>query len=97
MHHHNALISLRSAVGASLADEMTRRPKGGVSLSWVNRERAAVVAAANQWVAENGIGHWTTMSRVKELEGGAIGHIDYASKVALYVAREVLGETPYGY
>jgi predicted regulator of amino acid metabolism with ACT domain len=58
------------------------------------RERAAVCIAANQWAEAHGINRRVTVSAVERVEHQALGHSDYMSKLALYVAEAILWEPP---
>lgn len=69
----------------ALTREMAKR--GEVAdLSWIEREREAVAVAANQWSEAHGFTKRVTVADVKRVETSAIGHSDYGSKLALYVA-----------
>lgn len=52
---------------------------------WIERERSAVAAEANRWATSYGL-LTITSEDVERVEGRAVGHIDYARKLALYVA-----------
>jgi hypothetical protein len=56
---------------------------------WVERERAAVATAAREWAAHAGYDRSVTVEDVERIETSAVGHCDYASKLALYVAELV--------
>lgn len=76
---------MRAAVEEALVIEATRR---GENEDWIERERMAVVVEANQWALANG---WPTitLADLKTVEGRAVGHVDYASKLALYACELV--------
>ena len=57
---------------------------------WIDDERMAVVLAANEWAVAKG-GCAVTFDEVERIETLAVGHVDYASKLALYVAEMVCG------
>ena len=53
---------------------------------WVVNERKAMAIAANNFAAAHGISRRITVDDVERVEQRAVGHVDYASKVSLYVA-----------
>lgn len=55
------------------------------SLDWIERERTTVAVAANEWATSHG-GRTVTVEDVERVEVLAVGHVDYARKLALYVA-----------
>ena len=57
---------------------------------WVARERNALAVAANAWAEARGIAARVTVDDVEKLEGRAVGHVDYATKLALYVAESIV-------
>lgn len=63
--------------------------------AWVESERMAVAVAANQWAEAHGIARRVTVEHVESVESMAMGHVDYASKLALYVSDLVLGMVPH--
>lgn len=81
------LLRCRDYVLAALRDEMTRR---GNDLAWIERERDAVAVAANAWAEAQGLPARVTVADVERVESGAIGHSDYGSKLALYVAEIIV-------
>lgn len=89
----NNLISCRDAVLDALVDEMGRR-HDDPGMGWIERERAAVADAATAWAAVHGIAVGVTPEDVERIETSAVGHFDYASKLALYVAEMVVGGNP---
>lgn len=58
--------------------------------TWVDDERLAVAVAANQWAEAHGYERRITTEDIERIEGNAVGHIDYASKLALYVAEFII-------
>lgn len=81
----STLLRCRDYVLAALLEEMTFRSHRA-DLTWIEREREAVAVAANRWAKNNDIGRRVTVDDVERLEQQAIGHSDYASKLALGVA-----------
>lgn len=79
----------RDHVLAALRDEMSRRPDAA-DLGWIDRERQVVADAATAWAATN-YARSVTAADVERIEGGAVGHVDYAEKLAWYVAELVTG------
>ena len=57
---------------------------------WIEGERMAVAMAANEWAMAHGYERRVTVEDVEHVEGNAVGHIDYASKLALYVAEFII-------
>jgi hypothetical protein len=57
---------------------------------WVERERRAVALAASEWAVIHGQ-EQVTVDEVEQVEGLAVGHVDYAEKLALYVTELVYG------
>lgn len=73
----------------ALRAEMAKRDHS--TLAWIDNERMAVAVAANQWAEAHGIARRVTVADVERVEVLAVGHVDYASKLALYVSDLVLG------
>lgn len=69
---------------------MTRRNESP-DLSWIDKERMMVVDAANIWAATHAPLTTVSSEAVERVEDFACGHVDYASKLALYVAEMVYG------
>lgn len=87
---HDLLMEARSHILHALTNEMDKRPTMATNLNWIDKERWTVVYAANDWALANKFGSITAQD-VKHLEMLAVGHVDYASKLALYVAERLLG------
>ena len=62
-------------------------------MEWIDNERVALAVAANQWAQAHGLDRRVTVVSVLTIEGRAVGHIDYAEKIALYVAEILYPET----
>lgn len=58
--------------------------------TWITTERAVVAEAASRWAKTHVYPHGVTPEDVKRIEGVAVGHTDYAAKLALYVAEFVV-------
>jgi hypothetical protein len=86
---HDSVLAARDVILSALRDEMTRRHEPGHD-DWEDRERAAVVYAANIYAREHNKNR-TNKAQVEAIEGLAVGHVDYASKLALYVAEQIHG------
>ena len=73
------------AIHQALVKQMTHRR---TDKRWVETERMAVALEANKWATAHG---WRTVTvdDVERVEVRAVGHVDYATKLALYVAEEV--------
>lgn len=75
----------------ALEDEMAKR-KFRQYADWVDRERQAVILAANEWAvsyASPHTLHTVTEAEVEAVEDMAVGHVDYAKKWTLYVAEMI--------
>lgn len=58
--------------------------------NWIDRERLAMCVEANLWA----LAHrrpTITVDDIERIEGLAVGHSDYASKISFYVAQLVYG------
>ena len=63
-------------------------------LKWIDYEREAVAVAANEWAGAHGVERRVTVADVERIEGMAVGHIDYAQKLPLYIAEYLLKDAP---
>ena len=70
----------------ALVTKAQERCRGG---DWVAAERLAVAVAANDWAQAHGVDALVTVTDVLDVENRAVGHVDYASKLALYVAERL--------
>lgn len=52
---------------------------------WVHHMQLKVFRLAREYASQNGLSY-PTLAMVKDLESRALGHADYASKWAMYVA-----------
>lgn len=77
----------RAYLLAALKEQMANRAE---FTDWIERERFAIALAANEWAAGHGLAKRVTVADVERIEVMAVGHVDYASKLALYVAEFVL-------
>lgn len=84
---HSKLLACRDYILTSLHDQMNLR---SIDPEWESNERVRVAAAANVWRISNG-GCEVTVDDVLAIEHRAVGHSDYAPKLALYVAELVAG------
>lgn len=80
-------LRMIDAIEAALVAEAAHRKERTVD-EWIAAERHAVAVEANKWAAAHG-GATVTVDDVEAVEGLALGHIDYAHKVALHVAELV--------
>lgn len=62
---------------------------------WEQGERLAVAVAANEWAVAHGFERRITVADIEHVEGNAVGHSDYASKLALYVAETLIDPWPW--
>lgn len=83
----SALLSCKQHVENALSEAAQHRDK---NLAWIEREREVMAIAANEWALAHGYPPSITVDVVERVEGPAVGHIDYASKMALYVAEQVV-------
>jgi len=81
---HAGMLAARQHILCRLQTEAKNRERD--SLAWVARERFIVAVAANEWAQTHGINRSFTVADVERIEQQAVGHIDYASKLALYLA-----------
>jgi hypothetical protein len=89
MTRHDDFLACHRVLLDALAAEQRNRARNPDD--WELRERAALVNAANRWVdARTGLRH-VDAEAVERVEPRAMGHIDYSSKIALYVAQLVYG------
>lgn len=78
---------------AALVRKMAERDH--TTLTWIESERLAVAVAANEWAEAHGITRRITVEDVERVEHMAVGHVDYARKLSLYVGDLVLGMVPH--
>jgi hypothetical protein len=91
---HEQLMACRSYILSRLIETMEER---AASDDWIGNERLAIALAANEWATTHDRAHVTaagyhrpvTVEDVERIETRAVGHADYASKLALYVAEYV--------
>ena len=83
------MLASRDAIHAALVKEMKKRPKCD-GLGWIENERDAVADRANRWALTHGR-PTITVHDVERVERRAMGHIDYGTKLALYVAELIYG------
>lgn len=79
-------VTKRRAVAAIEAALLAEAEHRNDHDDWVERERLAVASEANRWAVANEGWQTVTVQDVERVEGRAMGHIDYPSKLALYVA-----------
>ena len=83
----SAVQECRSFILSALIASMEERSR---SENWIENERTAVAVAANAWAQAHGFDRRVTVDDVERIEGNAVGHIDYASKLALCVAEFII-------
>lgn len=86
---YEALADCRSFIYHELLAEMEYR-RDSHGLEWVDNERRRVARAAAEWASINDYPTIVTVEDVERIEHAAVGHVDYASKLALYVAEFVV-------
>ncbi len=84
----NRLMACKEHILQALKDAMGSRRRRE---DWVEFERLAVAVAANEWAQAHGYERRVTVEDVERIEVSAVGHVDYARKLALYVAEFVAG------
>lgn len=89
MSIHAEFAACRTTLLAALSAEMDKRSKA-TGMDWVHEERYAITKAANDWARAHLLRE-VTVDDVERVEGLAVGHVDYARKLALYVAELVYG------
>lgn len=89
---HDEFLECRTSILHALRAQMDKRDLK--SESWIAAERSAMVYAANKWRGRHGPLKWISQEDVEHVETLAMGHVDYASKVSLYVAEMVYGFRP---
>lgn len=89
---HNAFLDCRDHIHAALTAEMRGRAE---HQDWIERERLAVTVAANNWAEAHGLAERVTVDDVEAVEVRAVGHSDYGTKFALYVAELITGRAPH--
>jgi hypothetical protein len=86
---HDEMRNCRERVLIGLARAMEDR-NTFTGLEWIGRERRAITEAANAWATAHGL-PTITVDQVEAVEHMAVGHVDYAEKLALYVSELVYG------
>ena len=59
---------------------------------WIIWERCQLVYRANSWAKAYDIPKLVSLAEVEAVESLAVGHVDYASKLTLYVAELIYGQ-----
>ena len=57
---------------------------------WVVNERIAMAVAANDWAAAHDLDRRISVADIERIEHRAMGHVDYSTKMPLYVAELLL-------
>lgn len=65
--------------------------------TWIENERLAITIAANEWALSHGLQVLLLVSDAEDVEQLAVGHVDYARKLALYVTEMIYGHRPVAY
>lgn len=86
-HTHDSLMACHARVMRALLLEAGYRQ---LHDDWVERERFVVAVAANEYATAHGLAT-ITVDDVERVEHLAIGHVDYATKLALYTSELVHG------
>lgn len=85
---HAEMLRCQQFLLDRLRRQMRRRPEHD---DWIERERLTLAIAAHQWGTAHGLAKAITVAEVERLEQPAVGHVDYAEKVCLYVAEFMYG------
>lgn len=80
---------IAAAAVDALRSEATHRAGRTVD-EWITAEREAVASAANTIASAYGHPGAMTVDRVAVLEVTCVGHVDYATKLALLVAEDLV-------
>lgn len=59
--------------------------------TWIENERFAITVAANQWAQAHALPTRISVEQVEAIEDLAVGHVDYAHKLTLYVTEMIYG------
>jgi hypothetical protein len=86
MTRHDDFLECHRQLLAALVDESKHRR---LNPDWEDRERAAMANAADQWCDTHPGCRRVDIDDIRRIEHRAMGHIDYGSKLALYVAELV--------
>ncbi len=86
VREHGRLLACRQHVLLALCAAAEDRSAS----DWVERERVVVATSANAWAQAHGYPQRVTVDDVERIEVQAVGHVDYASKLALYIAEFVV-------
>ena len=85
MNDRDRFLALVDELEQVLISEARHRDRPG----WVERERRALANAANAWAVAHGPLRTVTVDEIEQVEPRAMGHSDYARKLALYIAELV--------
>jgi hypothetical protein len=86
---HEDVMNLRRRCLVALRKAMDDR-RSFAGTEWIEHEREAITEAANVWALAHGL-PTVTVGQVEAIEHLAVGHVDYAEKLALYVAEMTYG------
>lgn len=82
------VMACRDAILVAFRAEQLKRTSR--NLDWIENERQVVADAATAWAESNHYDVVVTARDVERIEVLAVGHIDYTTKLALYVAEHVI-------
>lgn len=88
---HDDMLACSDHIATALRAACDRRDRSTFDALQASfaRERAAVLAAANDWASRNGYAT-VTADDVDRLDRLNVGHVDWFSKLCLHVARLVV-------
>jgi len=73
---------------AALTKQTDRRGEYD-DLQWIRAELEVVADAANRWCRNHGIDRTYAWRDIEQIERPALGHVDWARKLCLYVAEHI--------
>ena len=85
MRPHNEFLACHERLRKQFKQITDERPNVR-GIEWVELERVELAVAANQWAEAHGLPTRVTRDDIERFETTALGHVDYASKLCLYVA-----------
>lgn len=90
MNTHDEFLACHKFLLEKFIKEANHRAERGDWIDWLQRERLTLAVAANEWIESHGLSvKWMNVATVERLEGPAVGHVDYAHKLCLYVAERL--------
>jgi hypothetical protein len=91
---HDQLMQCRDSIKSTLVEVLDRRNGDYDYSAWLKSLFSEVAQSANSWAEAHGFPTRITADEAQRIEYTALGHYDYASKFALYLAEVVTGLSP---